>query len=148
VFCGISQLNLDVKGRLAVPAKYRDALAERCAGQLVITAHIEPCLLIYPLPDWQLIEKKLDDAPNLDPRVRQWQRRLMAYADRVDLDAAGRVLIPPALREYAQLGKAVALAGLGKKFELWGKEAWDKAQQEMPALSTGMLPPELEGLSL
>jgi MraZ protein len=80
--------------------------------------------------------------------VRQWQRRLIGYAMEVDMDGAGRVLISPALREYAQLDKAVALAGVGRKFELWNKEAWDRTQSEVEPFTPGMLPPELDGFSL
>ena len=148
MFRGISQLNLDVKGRLAVPAKHRDALLERCGGHLVITADPDRCLLIYPLPDWELIQQKLEGLSNLDPRVRELQRRLIGFAVDVDMDGAGRVLISPALREYAQLDKAVVLVGQGKKFELWNKEVWDQRYAASAGLAPGGLPPELEGFSL
>ena len=148
MFRGISQLNLDVKGRLAVPAKHRDALLERCGGHLVITADPDRCLLIYPLPDWELIQQKLEGLSNLDPRVRELQRRLIGFAVDVDMDGAGRVLIPPTLREYGQLDKAVALVGQGKKFELWNKEVWDQRYTASTSLAPGGLPPELEGFSL
>jgi MraZ protein len=148
VFRGISQLNLDVKGRLAVPARHRDALQERCAGHLVITADADRCLLVYPLPDWELIQQKLESLSNLDPRVRELQRRLIGFAVDVDMDGAGRVLISPALREYAQLDKAVVLVGQGKKFELWNKEHWEELVSKPGAFSPGSLPGELEGFSL
>ena len=148
VFRGISQLNLDVKGRLAVPARHRDALLERCAGHLVITGDPDRCLLIYPLPDWELIQQKLEGLSNLDPRVRELQRRLIGFAVDVDMDSAGRVLISPELREYAQLEKAVVLVGQGKKFELWNKENWEQMISGAARLAPGGLPPELEGFSL
>ena len=148
MFRGISQLNLDVKGRLAVPARHRDALLERCAGHLVITADADRCLLVYPLPDWELIQQKLESLSNLDPRVRELQRRIIGFAVDVDMDGAGRVLISPALREYAQLDKAVVLVGQGKKFELWDKDAWEQMIAKAAPLSAGGLPPELEGFSL
>jgi MraZ protein len=148
VFRGISQLNLDVKGRLAVPARHRDALLERCGGHLVITADADRCLLIYPLPDWELIQQKLEGLSNLDPRVRELQRRLIGFAVDVDMDGAGRVLISPALREYAQLDKAVVLVGQGKKFELWNKDTWDQMIAKAAPLAAGGLPPGLEGFSL
>jgi MraZ protein len=147
VFSGISQINLDDKGRLAIPVKYRESLLERCGGRLTITAHVDPCLLIYPLPDWEPVAKTLDDAPQIDARVRQWHRRLVGHADGVDMDAAGRVLIPPTLRGLAGLGKTVVLVGIGKKFELWSKEGWDKSQESQSELATGGLPPALEGFS-
>lgn len=148
MFRGISQLNLDVKGRLAVPARHRDALLERCAGHLVITADADRCLLVYPLPDWELIQQKLEGLSNLDARVRDLQRRLIGFAVDVDMDGAGRVLISPALREYAQLDKAVVLVGQGKKLELWNKDTWDALIARPGALTPGSLPPELEGFSL
>lgn len=148
VFRGIAQLNLDSKGRLAVPARHRDALLERCGGHLVITADADRCLLIYPLPDWELIQQKLEGLSNLDPRVRDLQRRLIGFAVDVDMDGAGRVLIAPALRQYAQLDKSVVLVGQGKKFELWNKESWEQLIDSAGRLGAGGLPPELEGFSL
>jgi MraZ protein len=148
VFRGVSQLNLDVKGRLAIPSKHRDTLLERCAGHLVVTADAGRCLLIYPLPEWELIQQKLEGISNLDPRVRELQRRVIGFATDVDMDGAGRVLIPPTLREYAQLEKAVALVGQPKKFELWSKDNWEAFVANTQALTPGGLPPELEGFSL
>lgn len=148
MFRGVSQLNLDVKGRLAIPSKHRDALAERCGGHLVITADPSRCLLIYPLPDWELIEQKLEGLSNLDPRVRDLQRRVIGFATDVDMDGAGRVLIPPTLREYAELDKAVALVGQGRKFELWNKEVWDQRYAKAGELAPDGLPSELQGFSL
>lgn len=147
MFRGIAQLNLDSKGRLAVPARHRDLLLERCAGHLVITADADRCLLVYPLPDWELIQQKLEGLSNLDPRVRDLQRRLIGFAVDVDMDGAGRILIAPALRQYAQLEKNVVLVGQGKKFELWSQEAWDQFVARSSGFSEG-LPPELEGFSL
>jgi MraZ protein len=148
VFRGIAQLNLDSKGRLAVPARYRDALAERCAGHLVITADADRCLLIYPLPDWEIIQQKLEGLSNLDPRVRELQRRLIGFAVDTDIDGAGRVLIPPALRQFAQLDKSVVLVGQGRKFELWSEDGWQQLVERAGGFGAGGLPPELEGFSL
>lgn len=148
MFRGIAQLNLDSKGRLAVPARYRDALAERCAGHLVITADADRCLLIYPLPDWEIIQQKLEGLSNLDPRVRELQRRLIGFAVDTDIDGAGRVLIPPALRQFAQLDKSVVLVGQGRKFELWSEDGWQQLVERAGGFGAGGLPPELEGFSL
>lgn len=148
MFRGIAQLTLDTKGRLAVPSRHRDTLVERCAGHLVITADADRCLLIYPLPDWELIQQKLEGLSNLDPRVRDLQRRLIGFAVDVDMDGAGRVLISPALRQYAQLERDVVLVGQGKKFELWNQDSWDQLIDTAGRLGAGGLPPELEGFSL
>ena len=148
VFRGIAQLNLDSKGRLAVPARHRDLLLERCGGHLVITADADRCLLIYPLPEWELIQQKLEALSNLDPRVRELQRRLIGFAVDVDMDGAGRVLISPALRQFAQLEKHVVLVGQGKKFELWNKDNWEHLIERAGGFDAAGLPPELEGFSL
>ena len=148
MFRGIAQLNLDSKGRLAVPSRYRDVLLERCRGHLVITVDADRCLLVYPLPEWEVIQQKLEGLSNLDPRVRELQRRLIGFAVDTEMDAAGRVLVSPALRQYAQLEKAVALVGQGKKFELWNQELWDSRMDAPGGLAPGGLPPELEGFSL
>lgn len=148
MFRGIAQLNLDSKGRLAVPARHRDLLLERCGGHLVVTADADRCLLIYPLPDWELIQQKLEGLSNLDARVRELQRRLIGFAVDVDMDGAGRVLISPALRQFAQLEKNVVLVGQGKKFELWNKDGWEQLIDRAGDFGAAGLPPELEGFSL
>jgi MraZ protein len=148
VFRGVAQLNLDSKGRLAVPARFRDALAARGNGHLVITADSDRCLLIYPLPDWEPIEQKLMALSSFNAQIRELQRRLVGYAEDVVMDASGRILVPPALRGYAQLEKAVVLIGQGHKFELWNKDNWDERMEKGGDFGSGGLPPELEGFSL
>jgi len=148
MFQGAAQLNLDSKGRLAIPARYRDMLLNSCAGSLVLTADPDSCLLMYPQPDWQPIREKLLQFSALNPKIRALQRRLIGYAEDVVMDSAGRVLISPTLRSYASLDKRVMLVGQGHKFELWDELKW-QAQQEAPlSLMDGELPPELEGFSL
>jgi len=148
VFRGVAQLNLDSKGRLAVPARHRDTLLERCAGHLVITADADRCLLLYPLADWEIIQQKLEGLSNLDPRVRELQRRLIGFAVDVDMDGAGRVLISPELRRFAQLEKSVVLVGQGRKFELWNEERWSQLIENAGGFGAGGLPAELEDFSL
>ena len=148
MFRGIAQINLDSKGRLAVPARHRDVLLERCRGHLVITADADRCLLVYPLPEWEVIQQKLEGLSNLDTRVRELQRRLIGFAVDTEMDAAGHVLLSPALRHYAQLDKAVVLVGQGKKFEVWNQEQWDSRMEAPGGLAPGGLPPELDGFSL
>jgi MraZ protein len=148
VFRGVAQLNLDSKGRLAVPARFRDALTARCSGHLVVTADSDRCLLIYPLPDWEPIEQKLMALSSFNAQIRELQRRLVGYAEDVVMDATGRILVPPALRNYAQLEKAAVLVGQGHKFELWSKDGWDARMEKGGDFGPGGLPPELEGFSL
>jgi len=148
VFRGVAHLNLDSKGRLAVPARYREALMVRCVGRLVITADFDKCLLLYPLPDWEPIQQKLMGLSSLNPKIRDLQRQLIGYAEDIEMDAAGRVLVSPALREFAALEKSVVLVGQGNKFELWDKEKWEQARERSSGFGDGDLPPELEGFSL
>lgn len=125
MFRGVSFLNLDVKGRLAIPARYRERLQSCCDSHLVITIDRDRCLLIYPEPTWIEIERKLDQLPSFDDKARSLQRLYIGHAQEVDMDSQGRVLLPPALRRFASLDKRVALVGQGKKFELWEEEAWN-----------------------
>lgn len=148
MFRGVAQLNLDSKGRLAVPARFRDALNARCSGHLVLTADSDRCLLIYPLPDWEPIEQKLMALSSFNAQIRELQRRLVGYAEDVVMDATGRILVPPALRSFAQLEKSVVLVGQGNKFELWNKDNWGELMDKGGGFSSGGLPPELEGFSL
>ena len=148
MFQGAAQLNLDNKGRLAIPSRHRDMLLAHCAGQLVLTADADGCLLFYPQPEWQPIRDKLLKLSALNPRIRALQRRLIGYAEEVEMDAAGRVLISPALRSYATLDKRVMLIGQGNKFELWDEAKWTAQQDAELSFVYGELPPELEGFTL
>jgi transcriptional regulator MraZ len=148
VFQGATQLNLDSKGRLAIPARYRDMLLAHCSGSLVLTADADGCLLVYPQPDWQPIREKLLKLSALNPKIRALQRRLIGYAEDVVMDGAGRVLISPTLRNYAALDKRVMLVGQGNKFELWDEAKWQAQQEAALSFMEGDLPPELEGFSL
>jgi len=148
VFRGVAQINLDSKGRLAVPTRFRDVLLTRCSGHLVVTADSDRCLLIYPLPDWEPIEQKLMALSSFNAQIRELQRRLVGYAEDVVMDATGRILVPPALRNFAQLDKAAMLIGQGNKFELWNKDSWESRMEQGGGFGPGGLPPELEGFSL
>jgi len=125
VFRGVSFLNLDAKGRLAIPARHRERLQSCCDSRLVITVDRDRCLLVYPEPTWLEIERKLDQLPSFDEQARKLQRLYIGHAQEVDMDAQGRVLLPPALRRFASLDKHVALVGQGKKLELWDADTWN-----------------------
>jgi len=125
LFRGVSVLNLDVKGRLAIPARYRERLQLCCDSHLVVTVDRDRCLLIYPEPTWIDIERMLDQLPSFNEDARKLQRLYIGHAQEVDMDGQGRVLLPPGLRRFASLDKRVALVGQGKKFELWDEETWN-----------------------
>jgi MraZ protein len=153
VFRGVSQLALDAKGRLAIPAKHRDALARRApatatAGTVIVTADPSRCLLVYPRAAWEPIQARLMSLSSFNPEIRGLQRLIVGFADDVDIDGNGRILVPPALREYASLEHHVVLVGQGNKFELWDAAKWSDATTRAVTFPAGGLPPELDGFSL
>lgn len=151
MFRGATKITLDAKGRLAIPARYRDRISSLCAGQLICTVDPEYCLLIYPLPDWEELERKLVRLPSLKPQARRLQRLMMGYASELEVDSHGRVLIPRELREFASLDREVILIGQGNKFELWNDARWSERRDQWLAEDPkgGLdLPAELESLSL
>lgn len=137
---------MDAKGRMAIPTKIRESLAAYCAGRIVVTAHTEErCLLVYPESQWQEILPKIESLPSFNKVARRAQRLLIGYATPLEMDANGRILVPPTLREYAGLEKKLMLVGQGKKFELWSESRWfdwlddadgdDEIPEEMQSLS-------------
>jgi MraZ protein len=151
MFRGVNTLNLDSKGRLAVPVRYREALARQCNGQMVLTVDRDHCLLLYPLPEWEEIERKLVKLPSFNRQARRMQRLLIGHATECELDGNGRILLPPPLREFAGLEKAVVLIGQGNKFEIWSETAWSTRRAEwleQGGEDEGELPADLESLSL
>lgn len=147
MFQGASALSLDAKGRLAVPARHRDALVPD-GEPLVVTAHPHKCLLVYPKSVWDPIRDRLAALPGLDPHAASLKRLLIGYAQEEELDAAGRVLVAPASRQWAGLEKQVWLVGQGTHFELWSDAGWQKQQEAMQALASGPLPAGFESLAL
>ncbi|MDN5850219.1 MAG: division/cell wall cluster transcriptional repressor MraZ [Nitrococcus sp.] len=150
MFRGITQINLDTKGRMAFPSRYRDKLIQSSDGQVVVTVDRDHCLLIYPLPKWEEIEQKLVRLPNLNRAVRSLQRLLIGHATEGQLDGNGRILLPPPLREFAGLDKKVVLVGQGEYFELWDESAWNqwRDQSVAEAAQENELPDALEQLSI
>lgn len=150
-FRGINNLALDTKSRMAMPSRYRDRLLESCGGKLVITVDRDHCLLVYPLPEWEIIESKLVELPSLNRQARLLQRLLIGYATECEMDGQGRILVPTMLREFAGLKKKIVLIGQGKKFEIWDETAWDNSQEawiESVQNDEGELPASLQDLSL
>ena len=151
MFRGVQHINMDAKGRLAIPARQREPLLEQCAGAIVVTIDTQStCLAIYPLPVWELIEQKMQTLPSLHAGVKRFQRLVMGYATDVQLDGNGRMLLPPSLREYARLEKKLVLVGQGNKLELWSEDLWvqerDRALEDVGVDEP--LPDELLNLPL
>lgn len=149
MFRGVTNVTLDAKGRLAIPTRHRARLLEQGGGQLIITVDAGHILLLYPLPEWLKVEQKLNSLPTTNPRARQLQRLLVGHATEVELDGAGRVLLPPPLREFAALDKRVSLVGQGNKFELWDQSRFDETREKWlkPDGEDSPLIAELESLS-
>jgi MraZ protein len=148
VFRGVTEIALDAKGRLAIPTRHREALHAVSGGRMVITADPSRCLLVYPLAAWEPIQARLMSLSSFNERIRGLQRLLVGHADDVELDGAGRILVPPALRRYASLDKQVVLVGQGHKFELWDEGQWSAQTAQTIAFPADGLPPELDGVSL
>jgi MraZ protein len=157
VFRGATKITLDAKGRLAFPARFRERLAARCDGKLVCTVDPDYCLLIYPLPEWEEIERKLMRLPSLNRKSRRLQRLMVGHASELEIDSHGRVLIPRELREFASLDRQAILFGQGNKFELWDEARWNETRASWLAEGQGegngngddglALPADLEQLS-
>ena len=150
MFRGASKVTLDEKGRMVLPTRQRQRAHERSEGHLVVTVDRDPCLLIYPLPDWEQIERKLMSLPTLHERSRRLQRLMVGHATEIDLDGQGRLLLPPELREFAGLSRHAMLIGQGNRLELWDearwierRDYWLKSEENATDLST-----ELDSLSL
>ena len=148
VFRGATKVSIDAKGRMAIPTRYRERLAARCDGQIIVTVDKDHCLLVYPLPDWEELERKLVRLPSMNKTARNIVRIMVGYATEVEMDGSGRVLVSRELREFAGLEKAAMLIGQGNKFELWDEETWnEKRDAWLTEDDDGELPPDLESIS-
>lgn len=132
MYSGSHAITMDAKGRLAIPARIRDQLVADCGGRIVVTAHHEErCLLVYPESQWQLLAPQVQALPNIQSKsVRKLQRRLLGHAVPLELDANGRVLLPPTLRDFAGLEKDLIVTGLGHRLEIWSEAAWAAANED------------------
>lgn len=148
MFEGAAALSLDAKGRLAIPARHREALLAAAEGSLVLTAHPHRCLLLYPSPAWQPIRDQILRASSLDSRSAAIKRVLVGNARSEALDSAGRLLVAPELREYAQLEKTVYLVGMGSHFEIWSEAGWKQQNDLAAEVLSDDLPPGFGDLVL
>jgi MraZ protein len=147
----VQHINMDAKGRLAMPARQREPLLAECAGQVVVTIDTQSdCLVIYPLPEWERIEAEIQNLPALKPAVKRFQRLLLGYATDLELDGNGRLLLPQPLRDYGQFDKKLVLVGQGNKLELWSEVLWlsERDQALRESGPEAELPDELMTLTL
>ena len=134
MFRGSNSVTLDARGRMALPARFRQVVLDHCRGRVVITIDInERCLVLYPLPEWEEIESQLQSLANMQPSARAIQRLLIGHATDIELDGHGRARIPPTLREFAGLEKRLIVAGIGKKIEIWSEERWHAGRENWSA---------------
>jgi MraZ protein len=150
MFRGATKVTLDAKGRMVIPTRYRPSLVQSAQGKLIVTVDRDQCLLLYPLPEWEIVERKLMSLPSLNAQARKLQRLMVGHATDVELDGVGRVLIPPELRDFAGLGQYGMLIGQGNRFELWDETRWNGRREMWLAAdeNTTDLPSELDSLSL
>jgi MraZ protein len=151
VFRGVQHINMDAKGRFAMPSRQREPLLSQCEGQMVVTIDTQSaCLVLYPLPEWDRIEAQIKSLPTLKPAVKRFQRLVLGYATDLQLDGNGRVLLPQPLRDHAQLDKKLVLVGQGDKLELWSESLWMAETEQALADASGdaELPEELMSLTL
>lgn len=151
MFRGINSVVIDAKGRIKLPARYRQLLPTEKVPEVVVTIDTEfPCLLLYPAQEWELIEEKLQALPSFNPAARRIQRLLIGHATDLELDNNGRILLPALLRDYAHIEKDIRVVGQGRKIELWSAKEWDdhRASWLMETIKPGDLPGELEALAL
>ena len=126
MFKGIHNINLDGKGRLTIPTKYRNTITDQSNGSMVVTMDTEEkCLLLYPSTIWATIEKRINDLPSFSKNHRRIQRILIGHAEDLDLDSAGRILLSKPLRLAADMTKKITLIGQGEKFEIRNEDTWN-----------------------
>jgi MraZ protein len=124
MFRGCFEHTIDDKGRLSIPAKFREALETTFVPPLIVTRQ-KDCLVAYPADEWRVLEARMNELPSFDSRVRTFRRLFYAPAQECPIDRAGRILVPPTLRSFAGLERDVVLSGMGKAFEIWSRQRYE-----------------------
>jgi MraZ protein len=137
LFRGNTTVNLDEKGRFAIPTRYRELVQKSCDCHLIATVAVDErcvgmdgCLWIYPLPAWEKLEIKLSELSAFKKLSVKIKRFLIGYATECEMDAQGRLLLPEKLRKFANLDKKVVLVGNLNRFEVWNEDAWNKEEAQ------------------
>jgi MraZ protein len=130
MFRGSFEHSVDAKGRVSVPAKFRDIIADRYDGRLVMALDFDRCLAVYPLEEWEKLEEKIKSLPMMQKEVKDFMRFFFSSATECDLDNQGRILIPPSLRERANINKSVMLVGIINKIEIWDTTGWQERHSQ------------------
>jgi MraZ protein len=145
-FHGAAVITLDAKGRIAIPTRHREALLDGEAS-LVLTAHPDGCVLIYPEAAWEPVRSQVEAFPSFNPQASWWKRLLLGFEEHIEPDGSGRVLLAPALRLHAKLEREAMMVGQGRYFELWDSGVWSTKLAQALA-NTGTPPPGMEDFSL
>lgn len=151
LFRGLNTVSLDAKGRLAIPSRHRDTIMSHCQGHLVVTIENDGrCLVIYPVNEFEEIQRKVENLSSFDPMVKRLRRLFIGHANDVDLDGNGRILVPQDLRKYVKLDKKAVLVGQGRKLELWNEDAWNASREDwlQEEADGGVVSEQLMNLSL
>ena len=145
-FHGAAVITLDAKGRVAIPTRHRSALLD--AGKwIVLTAHPDGCVLIYPAVEWEPVRARVETFPSFNPQAAWWKRLLLGFEERIEPDGAGRILLSGALRQHAQLEREAMMVGQGRYFELWDSRVWS-AKLAQALAGQAAPPPGVEDFSL
>jgi MraZ protein len=145
-FHGAAVITLDAKGRVAIPTRHRTALLDG-ADTLVLSAHPEGCVLIYPESAWEPVRARVESFPSFNTQASWWKRLLLGMEEHVSPDASGRVLLSPALRLHAKLEREAMMVGQGRYFELWDSAVWS-TKLNLAISGAAAPPPGMEDFSL
>ncbi len=141
MFRGRFEHTIDPKGRVSIPAKFRELLAEKYDDRLILT-NFDRCLVAYPYEEWRVLEEKMSSLSMIKKEVKTFQRFFISGAVECPIDKLGRILIPLTLRDYAQLERNVVFAGIMKKFEIWSQERWEeeikRSQEDFEGMSDAL----------
>ena len=133
MFQGASAINLDVKGRMSIPARHRDALLAQGQGRITLTKHPDGCLLLFPQLEWESFRERVAKLPL---EANWWRRIFLGNASEMEMDGSGRILISPELRAASGMEKEIILLGIGSHLEVWDAKTY--AEKEQLAISQGM----------
>lgn len=126
LFTGEFECKMDAKGRLTLPSKVKSKLPEVSGNQLVLSLGLEPCLVVYPMVEYRKIYSRIASMNEFNTEFRKLQRNFFRRITEVELDSAGRILIPKSMSKYSKLEKEVILVGLGNRMELWDSSIYDE----------------------
>ncbi len=124
MFYGEFEHTLDIKGRVIIPSKFREVLKKKRIGKFYITRGLDRCLFVFPEDEWKAQDKKFKQLPFTKQEARQFNRLYFSGAAEVCCDKQGRILLPPYLKEYAEIKDQVMIVGISDRFEIWALEKW------------------------